>query len=121
MDTPVPIVSPQSLAQPQLQAHPRLHRHLVPDRPRVHITLQGKGGVGKSLVSLLLAQYLRRSGIALRCIDTDPVNDTFSQFKAIGASHLNLMRDRRVDQGAYDTLFGQILAEPSTFVVDCGA
>ena len=33
----------------------------------IHLSLQGKGGVGKSLVASLLAQYFRhRKGIAVR-------------------------------------------------------
>jgi hypothetical protein len=30
--------------------------------PTIHLTLQGKGGVGKSLVSSILAQYFRPRG-----------------------------------------------------------
>ena len=46
----------------------------------VHLSLQGKGGVGKSLVASLLAQYFRdRKGMSVRCIDADPVNQTLAQ------------------------------------------
>jgi hypothetical protein len=121
MDRPIAIPLPQAIARLQNVAQVRPDHQPALARPTVHITLQGKGGVGKSLVSVMLAQYLRRSSAAPRCIDTDPVNDTFAQFKAIGARHLSLMRDGRVDPGIYDTLIGQILAEPSNFVVDCGA
>ena len=56
----------------------------------IHLTLQGKGGVGKSLVASILAQYLRDKGKDVRCIDTDPVNRTFAQYAALGADRLNL-------------------------------
>src|SRR4051812_14654472 len=36
----------------------------------IHLSLQGKGGVGKSLVASILAQYFRARGLAVRCIDT---------------------------------------------------
>lgn len=75
---------------------PRLQ--LIAQRPRVHFTLQGKGGVGKSLVSSLIAQYLRNSDTPVRCIDTDPVNDTLNQYRALEAEHLGLMQDGRVDE-----------------------
>ena len=32
----------------------------------VHLSLQGKGGVGKSLVASILAQYLNRTALAGR-------------------------------------------------------
>jgi CO dehydrogenase nickel-insertion accessory protein CooC1 len=36
----------------------------------VHFILQGKGGVGKSFVSAVLAQYFRSIGVAAKCVDT---------------------------------------------------
>ena len=39
----------------------------------VHLILQGKGGVGKSFIATLLAQYLQEKGVAVRCFDADPV------------------------------------------------
>ena len=38
----------------------------------IHFTLQGKGGVGKTLVSNLLAQHQISKKTKLVCIDTDP-------------------------------------------------
>ena len=68
-----------------------------PAVPTIHLTLQGKGGVGKSLVASILAQYFRHHGKELHCIDSDPVNQTFSQYAELGAEHLALMRDGRID------------------------
>ena len=42
--------------------------------PTIHLTLQGKGGVGKSLVAAILAQFFRHRGAEIHCLDTDPVN-----------------------------------------------
>jgi Mrp family chromosome partitioning ATPase len=42
-----------------------------PSAPTIHLTLQGKGGVGKSLVSSILAQYFRHRGADIHCLDTD--------------------------------------------------
>ena len=49
---------------------------------KVHLTLQGKGGVGKSYVASLIAQHRMDKGMPVSCIDTDPVNSTFCQYKA---------------------------------------
>lgn len=48
---------------------------------KIHMILQGKGGVGKSFISSKLAQYKVAKGRNLLCIDTDPVNATFYGFK----------------------------------------
>ncbi len=88
----------------------------------IHLTLQGKGGVGKSLVASLLAQYFRDGGREVRCIDTDPVNRTFAQYAALRADRLNLRDEHnRIDQRAFDTLMERFLNEDATFVVDNGA
>ena len=88
----------------------------------IHLTLQGKGGVGKSLVASLLAQYFRDGGRDVRCIDTDPVNRTFAQYAALHADRLNLRDEHnRIDQRAFDTLMERFLNEDATFVVDNGA
>ena len=100
---------------------PQRHLQLISGRPRVHFTLQGKGGVGKSLVSSLAAQYLRATESSLRCIDTDPVNDTLTQIRGLNAEHLNLIRNGRVDERVFDDLIGKILENPVSFVVDTGA
>ena len=89
----------------------------------IHLTLQGKGGVGKSLVASILAQYFMDNGREVRCIDTDPVNRTFAQYKGFSADRLNLRDEHnRIDQRAFDVLMERFLTEEAaTFVVDNGA
>jgi hypothetical protein len=93
------------------------------NRTTIHLTLQGKGGVGKSLIAAVLAQYFRESGRDVRCIDTDPVNRTLAQYNALGADRLNLRDEHnRIDQRSFDTLMERFLTEDgATFVVDNGA
>ena len=86
----------------------------------VHFVLQGKGGVGKSLVAAFLAQYLAKSGDVV-CIDTDPVNQTLLNYKALNAQHINLMDDSRINTREFDKLMVRLLSENGVFVVDNGA
>ena len=53
--------------------------------PTVHLILQGKGGVGKSMVAAILGQFLHTRGIETQCIDTDPVIQTLMQYRALNA------------------------------------
>jgi cellulose biosynthesis protein BcsQ len=89
----------------------------------VHITLQGKGGVGKSLASVLLAQFLRQKDNAIRCIDTDPVNQTFHSYKALGVEFLKLIdsNTKTINSRIFDELMERIFNEDATFVIDNGA
>ena len=68
----------------------------------IHLSLQGKGGVGKSLVSSILAQYFMYRSLPVQCIDTDPVNRTLSQYKGLEVQQLRLLRDGNVDQRGFD-------------------
>jgi len=89
--------------------------------PAIHFTLQGKGGVGKSLVASILAQYFRHRGAEIHCIDTDPVNQTFSQYTELGSEHLALMHYGKIDSRGFDVLMERLLTEDGIFIVDNGA
>ena len=88
---------------------------------QVHITLQGKGGVGKSFISSLLVQYLRSKGNAVVAVDADPVNATLSGYKAFNTQRLELMKNGALIERNFDSLIEQIVDEDSHFVVDNGA
>lgn len=88
----------------------------------VHIALQGKGGVGKSYVSSLIAQFLAESGQELICIDTDPVNATFSQYEKFGAKRLDIMEGSKINERKFDELMEIILnSNGQDLVIDNGA
>ena len=86
----------------------------------VHIALQGKGGVGKSLVSAILSQYLSSKGQDVIGIDADPVNQTLAEYHGLAVSRLDLLKQGSVDQREFDLLMERILTESGTFVVDTG-
>lgn len=87
----------------------------------VHLSLQGKGGVGKSLIASFIAQFYKTHGVSAVCVDTDPVNQTFSQYAALGAQHLQLMDGNQIDRRRFDSLVENILASDESFIVDNGA
>jgi len=88
---------------------------------QVHITLQGKGGIGKSYVTSLIAQNLIDRREEVICIDTDPINATLSSFKAFNAQRIDLLQDNRIKEGLFDDMMEQILNTESHFVIDSGA
>lgn len=86
----------------------------------VHLTLQGKGGIGKSFVAALLAQYHQDSQQDLVCIDADPVNWTLSRYQAIGAERLEPMAPGTHAEQCLDELRDRILGSDSHFLIDIG-
>lgn len=88
---------------------------------RVHFTLQGKGGVGKSFVSSLVAQFYASKGLPLICIDTDPVNATLTGYKALGARRIDLLDGSTLNERRFDEMMELVIGEDSNFVVDNGA
>ena len=91
--------------------------------PILYITLQAKGGVGKSYVSSILAQYLLESGQPVRCIDTDATNPTLLRYAPLRCDYLQLAEEHVVNPRAFDQLVERLsAAEAETpFVVDVGS
>jgi hypothetical protein len=85
------------------------------------MTLQGKGGVGKSLIASLVAQGYLRKGTEIVCVDTDPVNATFSGYPAFNARRVELMEGNGIKRGKFDEMMEWLFAEDSDFVIDNGA
>ena len=71
---------------------------------KIHMMLQGKGGVGKSFISAMLAQYKKSKGQAPLCIDTDPVNGTFHGYKALDVTKLEIMEGDEINSRKFDML-----------------
>jgi len=88
----------------------------------IHLILQGKGGVGKSVVASWLAEFLIARGKPVQCIDGDPVNRSLGQYKALRAEKLDLVnQDGLVQRTRYDALLERFATEDAVFVVDSGA
>lgn len=100
----------------------------------VNFILQGKGGVGKSLIAAVLAQFVADKSnkehseqLPPICIDTDPVNSTFSGYKCLNVQHLEIMDGDEISSRKFDTLIDVIHAsstnadQPQAIIVDNGA
>src|SRR5437588_11176185 len=87
----------------------------------IHLSLQGKGGVVKSFIASIVAQYFITRGHRVQCIDTDPVNHTLSQYKGLPVRPLKLLHGSRINERQFDALLEPFLKEDATFVVDNGA
>ena len=88
---------------------------------QVHLVLQGKGGVGKSMISAILGQYFHHKKTTPHCFDTDPVNATFAQYQAMGAEHINVLRRGAIHDKRFDELFEKICQIEGVCIVDTGA
>lgn len=88
---------------------------------QVHFTLQAKGGVGKSVVASIVAQYLLAHDEPVEVIDSDPSNATLFGYKALSVQRLDLMDGTVLNEGKFDSLIMRILSEDTNFVVDNGA
>lgn len=88
----------------------------------VHFILQGKGGIGKSFVSSLLAQYLKSKTGNLKAFDTDQVNTTFAFYKALGVEQISLTTGfNEIDPKGFDIMIEKLITEDGPFVIDNGA
>lgn len=88
---------------------------------KVHMVLQGKGGVAKTLAAILLSQFLRSTKKNPKCFDSDPVNATFTAFKALDVTRIEIMSGDEINARAFDQLIEMIIAHDGDVVVDNGA
>ena len=88
---------------------------------KIHVILQGKGGVGKSVAAAFLAQYKAEMGQVATCIDTDPVNATFHGYKALNVKRLQIMEADEINPRSFDALVELIAAAKMDVIIDNGA
>jgi hypothetical protein len=88
---------------------------------KIHITLQGKGGVGKSLIAAVLAQYLISKAGKPLCIDIDPVNATFHGYQALDVQRLQIMEDDEINPRKFDALIELLAPSSNSVIIDSGA
>jgi len=89
---------------------------------KIHMVLQGKGGCGKSYISSIIAQYIMyKYNIIPNCIDTDPVNSTFSGYKSLNVSTIHLLENDEINTRNLDKLIELISETQIDVVVDNGA
>lgn len=90
----------------------------------IHFIMQSKGGVGKSVVSSLMSQYLLSNVENVKLIDIDPNNKTLASYKGLNVQQIDIIKDDEnvVDQSKFDGFLQAFLeTENTTFLVDTGS
>lgn len=88
---------------------------------KIHMVLQGKGGVGKSMIAATIAQYKAHKGQKPLCMDTDPVNATFEGYKALDVRRLNIMDGDEINTRNFDALVEMVASAENDVIIDNGA
>jgi hypothetical protein len=88
---------------------------------KVHMVLQGKGGVGKTVIAATMAQWQEGRGQKPLCIDTDPVNATFEGYKALQVQRVRIMEGDEINTRNFDALVELIAAAGRDVIIDNGA
>lgn len=88
---------------------------------KIHMILQGKGGVGKSFISSAIAQYKITKSQKPICIDTDPVNQTFTGYQALDVRKLDIMDGDEINPRNFDMLIEWIANTKDDVIIDNGA
>jgi hypothetical protein len=89
--------------------------------PSVHFVMQAKGGVGKSTVAVLLAEYMIERELPLQCFDTDPSNATLYEFGGLNAEYVQSLKGFRVGESMFDPMMSKILkTKDKAMLVDVG-
>lgn len=89
----------------------------------VHFVLQGKGGIGKTLTSTFIGQWINaRFPGTLKSYDTDQENATLAAYKALNVTAIDVMNpDRTINRKMFDKMMLDILGTNANVVIDNGA
>ena len=89
----------------------------------IHFILQGKGGVGKSMIASMLYQALLHYEKEVQAFDTDPVNATLDRYTEFNVTKIDIMKNGDIDPRQFDALFEGLMNAPaeSHVIVDNGA
>lgn len=89
----------------------------------IHFVMQSKGGVGKSVVSALLSQYLLKNCDDVYLVDIDPSNKTLASYKNLDVHQVDIMKadEEMVDQSKFDSFLQKFLESNSVCLVDTGS
>lgn len=87
----------------------------------IHMTLQGKGGVGKSFVASTIAQFKIEQGCHPPCFDTDPINATFHGYGALSVTRVEIMEGDEINSRRFDQLIELLAPVTEPAVIDNGA
>lgn len=88
---------------------------------KLHVVLQGRCGVGKTVVALLLSQCIEEAGEPVICIDADHVHASLSDLAATTPERLSVFAGNVLDSIALDRFTAKLLREDANVVMDSGA
>lgn len=86
----------------------------------IHFSIQGKGGIGKSFICYLSAQYRKSKGRPMRLYDADPVNPTLAGFRALEAVPVDLMHGDEIDTRRFDSMIEAAVVTEEDVLIDVG-
>ncbi|WP_323144919.1 nucleotide-binding protein [Massilia phyllosphaerae] len=87
-----------------------------------NLVLTSKGGVGKSFIAWILAQYGKFKGYNIYCADTDPGNPTFARYKALQVHYIDIANDEmQIDRARFDDLVDNVAEHEGYSVIDTGS
>ena len=91
---------------------------------KLHLTLGDKGGIGKSFIAALMAQYIRDNVTNAKpiCIDMDMKNRTFSRYTELGVELIDVRTEGDIDRSKFDLMINRIdeAGENDVVIVDVG-
>ena len=91
------------------------------EAPTLHIVLQAKEGIGKTVVALLLSQCIEEGGKPVVSVDADPVRVSLSGLAMTGPERRSLFAGDRIDRPAHDRFMVRLQHEGVQVVVDSAA
>lgn len=86
-----------------------------------NLVMHSKGGMGKTVISSMLTQWLMSKGYQTVAVDADPMNNSLARYAALYPTIVKLVDGDSINAVEADRCFEWILSTDADFVVDCGS
>lgn len=86
---------------------------------KLHLCLGDKGGIGKSFIAALMAQYYADNmpDVPVECLDMDPKNRTLSRYADLDVDLVDVQTDGDIDKMKFDIFVNRVLNAPDDGVI----
>jgi len=87
----------------------------------IHLVIGAKGGIGKTYVASLFAQFFAHKGQPMKVLDLDQSNAMLARVPSLKGEAVSLLSDGRFDSAKMDQVVRRMSSEPGPFILDVGA
>lgn len=88
-------------------------------KKQIHFVRGKNGGIGKTWISYLMAQYFEEMGYFVKCFDIEPLNKGLNSYKSLNKEFIRVIDSETLKVTSnYDVMMEHFLTEDGIYIID---